>query len=106
MGWLTMTEFEINYLGLLSSQVNEEIAFLKLYNHGKTNNYPRCLFCYQTRQGNYNCARIDELKQFQSNIAIERNKEKTINRRPIGEVNVQEFTPVNSLQLSQLLEPF
>ena len=101
-----MTEFEINYLDLLARQVNEEIAFLKLHNHGKTNNYPRCSFCYETSQGNYNCARIDELKQFQSSIAIARNKDKTVNRRPIGvEVNEQAIANTSSLSLLPLLKP-
>lgn len=101
-----MTEFEINYLDLLARQVNEEIEFLKLHGHTNQNNYPRCSFCYENRTGGYNCARLEELKQFQSSIAIARNKDKAVNRRPIGvEVHEPYLERTATLELPALLQP-
>ena len=101
-----MTEFEINYLDLLARQVNEEIAFLKLHGHSNANNYPRCSFCYENRTGGYNCGRLEELKQFQSSIAISRNQDKSVNRRPIGvEVVDSPISNTSSLSLLPLLKP-
>ncbi len=88
-----MTEFEINYLELLSRQVSEEIAFLRLHGHSNTNNYPRCSFCYENRTGGYNCARLEELKQFQSSIAVARNKPHNPDRVPIGNMSKEYDMP-------------
>lgn len=87
-----MPNFDLEYLELLKNQVAEEIAFLVSNGHDNTVIMTPCPFCYGSRDGNYRCNRVVELRQFQSSIAVARTKELQRNRQPIGGITREQVT--------------
>lgn len=100
-----MPSFELEYLELLKHQVADEIAFLVSFGHDNTMITTPCPFCYASRDGNYRCNRVGELRQFQSSIAIARTKVLLRNRQPIGGIERQQVTyeDLNSIELKPIV---
>lgn len=100
-----MNSFANEYIDLLERQVREEIGFLQSHGHKNTDNFPSCMFCYNNSRDTYSCNRLGELRNFLSNLAVSRNKDRADKRIKIGyEVNDVSHLACNA-ELPKLLQP-
>ena len=69
-----MNDFKRDYLHLLREQVELEMALLARHAHTDVNT-TACPFCYESK-GKYRCNRVQELKNFHSQIVVEQNRKR------------------------------
>jgi len=81
-----------DYIKLLRRQVDEEITYLIKRGHDSTNPTKKCLFCYDFKGKNF-CNRMQELREFQSQLAVHANYP-----------TMQAIVPVESIGLSSPVE--
>lgn len=69
-----MRDFNKDYLRLLKDQVEVEIRTLQHYGHDQEIIPNACIWCYQGRKGETRCNRLNELRNFLSQIVVRMNQ--------------------------------
>lgn len=92
-----MNDFNANYLEILRSQVGEEINFLVSNGHDSRQIFTPCIFCYKNSKGSFSCSRLNQLREFQSQIMQQLHQINTNTRQRIG------YEPDDSPSLQQAI---